>query len=197
VVGVREGVRRVAGLYMLIIKRKMYFLADATINIDPTAEDLAQITLLAAERVRNFDITPRVALLSFSNFGSAPHPLSNKVQRAVRLVQEADPNLIVDGEMQADTALAPDLIEEYFPFSKLKRAANVLVCPNLSAANIASKLLARLAGAQAVGPIVLGMGGPVGVLQKGFDVQDIVNIAAITVLDAHDAKQPQEPRPES
>ena len=184
VVGVREGVQRVAGLYMLIIKRKMYFLADATINIDPTAEDLAEITLLAAERIRNFDITPRVALLSFSNFGSAPHPLSNKVQRAVQLVQEADPDLIVDGEMQADTALDPDLIEEYFPFSKLRRAANLLVCPNLSAANIAYKLLARLAGAQAIGPMVLGMGGPVGVLQKGFDVQDIVNISAITVLDA-------------
>ena len=190
VVGVREGVHRVAGLYMLIIKRKMYFLADATINIDPTAEELAEITLLAAERVRNFDITPRVALLSFSNFGSAPHPLSRKVQRAVEIVQESDPNLVVDGEMQADTALDPDLIEEYFPFSKLQRAANVLVCPNLSAANIAYKLLARLAGAQAIGPIVLGMGRPVGVLQKGFDVQDIVNIAAITVLDAQDGSEP-------
>jgi malate dehydrogenase (oxaloacetate-decarboxylating)(NADP+) len=192
VVGVRPGVRRVSGLYMLILNRQMYFLADATVNIDPTAEDLAEITLLAAERIRHFDLEPRVALLSFSNFGSTPHPSALKVKRAVELVQQADPELIVDGEMQADTALNPDLIEEYFPFSKLRTQANLLVFPNLEAANISYKLLAGLAGAQAVGPILLGMGGPVGVVQKGFDIQDIVNMAAITVLDAQEAEA-QEP----
>ncbi|MDA1312997.1 MAG: NADP-dependent malic enzyme [Acidobacteria bacterium] len=187
VVGVRPGVRRVAGLYMLILNRQMYFLADATVNIDPTAEDLAEITLLAAERIRHFDLEPRVALLSFSNFGSTPHPSAEKVRRAVELVKQAAPDLIVDGEMQADTALNPDLIEEYFPFSKLRAQANLLVFPNLEAANISYKLLAGLAGAQAVGPILLGMGGPIGVVQKGIDIQDIVNMAAITVLDAQEA----------
>ena len=114
-------------------------------------------------------------------------PFAQKVRRAVELVQEADPDLVIDGEMQADTALNPDLIEEYFPFSKLRSQANLLIFPNLEAANLSYKLLAGLAGAQAIGPILLGMGGPVGVLQKGVDVQDIVNMAAITVLDAQDA----------
>ena len=187
VLGARPGVRRVSGLYMLILNRQMYFLADTTVNIEPTADDLAEITLLAAERVRNFDIEPRVALLSFSNFGSTTHPFAQKVRRAVELVQQADPDLVVDGEMQADTALNPDLIEEYFPFSKLRAQANLLIFPNLEAANVSYKLLAGLAGAQAIGPILLGMGGPVGVLQKGVDVQNIVNMAAITVLDAQEA----------
>jgi malate dehydrogenase (oxaloacetate-decarboxylating)(NADP+) len=186
VVGVRPGARRVSGLYMLILNRRMYFLADATVNIDPTAEDLAEITLLAAERIRHFDLEPRAALLSFSNFGSAPHPSADKVRRAVELVQQADTDLIVDGEMQADTALNPDLIEQYFPFSKLRKQANLLVFPNLEAANISYKLLAGLAGAQAIGPILLGMGGPVGVVQKGIEVQDVINMVAITVLDAQE-----------
>ena len=186
VVGVRPGVRRVSGLYMLIIKRKVYFLADTTVNIETTAEDLAEITLLAAERVRQLHAEPRVALLSFSNFGSVRHPFSDKVRRAVELVQQADPELMVDGEMQADTALDPDLTEEFFPFSKLSKAANVLIFPNLEAANTAYKLLVKLVGAQAIGPMLMGMGAPIGVLQQGFDVQDIVNMAAITVLDAQE-----------
>jgi malate dehydrogenase (oxaloacetate-decarboxylating)(NADP+) len=171
---------------MVILKRKIYFLADTTVNIETTADDLAEIALLAAERVRHLHIEPRVALLSFSNFGSARHPLSDKVRRAVELVQQADPSLMVDGEMQADTALNPDLMEEFFPFSKLRKTANVLIFPDLEAANIAYKLLACLAGAQAIGPILLGVGAPVGVLQKTFDVQDIVNMAAITVVDSQE-----------
>ena len=136
--------------------------------------------------MRQLHAEPRVALLSFSNFGSVRHPFSDKVRRAVELVQQADPELMVDGEMQADTALDPDLMEEFFPFSKLSKAANVLIFPNLEAANTAYKLLVKLVGAQAIGPMLMGMGAPFGVLQQGFDVQDIVNMAAITVLDAQE-----------
>ena len=171
---------------MLIIKSKPYFLADTTVNIETTAEDLAEIALLAAERVRRLDIVPRVAMLSFSNFGSAPHPFSSKVRGAVDLVHEADPHLMIDGEMQADTALNPDMIETFFPFSKLKGQANVLIFPSLEAANVSYKLLSSLAGARAVGPILMGTDQPVAVLQKGFDVQDIITMAAIAVVDSQE-----------
>ncbi len=186
IINLRPGIRRVSGLYMLIIKRKPYFLADTTVNIETTAEDLAEIALLAAQRVRRLDIEPRVAMLSFSNFGSAPHPFSDKVRRAVGLVQQADPDLMVDGEMQADTALNPELMETFFPFSKLKGQANVLIFPSLEAANVSYKLLSSLAGARAIGPILMGMDQPVAVLQKGFDVQDIVTMAAIAVVDSQE-----------
>jgi malate dehydrogenase (oxaloacetate-decarboxylating)(NADP+) len=189
VLDLRPGIRRVSGLYILIIKGKVYFLADATVNIEPSAEDLTEITLLAAGRARRLDIEPRVALLSFSNFGSARHPFSDKVRKAVEMVQRKDPRLIVDGEMQADTALNPELIETFYGFSKLKTEANVLIFPNLESANIAYKLLMRLAGAQAIGPILMGMGRPVAVLQKGFDVQDVVTMAAIAVLDSQEFAQ--------
>ena len=184
IVNLRPGVRRVSGLYMLLINRQVYFFADATVNIEPTAEDLAEITLLAAERARGFDLEPRVALLSFSNFGSARHPLSDKVRRAVELVQQRAPDLLVDGEMQADTALNPELMAQFYDFSRLKTEANVLIFPCLEAANIAYKLLMRLAGAEAIGPILMGLSRPVAVLQKGFDVEDVVRMAAIAVLDA-------------
>jgi malate dehydrogenase (oxaloacetate-decarboxylating)(NADP+) len=187
VLHLRPGIRRVSGLYLLLINRKLYFLADATVNIEPTAEDLAEITLLAAERARSFDVEPRVALLSFSNFGSARHPLSDKVRRAVELVHRQAPDLIVDGEMQADTALNPDLIAQFFDFSRLQTEANVLIFPCLEAANIAYKLLMRLAGAEAIGPILMGLSKPVAVLQKGFDVEDVVRMSAIAVLDAQAA----------
>ena len=186
IINLRPGIRRVSGLYMLIIKRKPYFLADTTVNIETTAEDLAEIALLAAQRVRRLDIEPRVAMLSFSNFGSAPHPFSDKVRRAVGLVQQADPDLMIDGEMQADTALNPEMMETFFPFSKLKGQANVLIFPSLEAANVSYKLLSSLAGARAIGPILMGMDQPVAVLQKGFDVQDIVTMAAIAVVDSQE-----------
>ncbi len=186
IINLRPGVKRVSGLYMLIINRKVYFLADTTVNIEPGAEDLAEITLLAAQRARGFDIEPRVALLSFSNFGSVRHPRAEMVQRAVELVHQRDPDLIVDGEMQADTALNPEMIEKFFDFSRLKTAANVLIFPSLEAANIAYKLLMRLAGAEAIGPILMGMSLPVAVLQKGFDVQDVVTMSAIAVRDAQE-----------
>ena len=181
----REGVKRAAGVYIMIANDRVYLFTDATVNIDPSAEDLAEIACLAADFARQMEIEPRVALLSFSNFGSTPHALSIKVRQAVELIKERCPDLAVDGEMQADTAVVPELMEKRFPFSQVKDA-NVLVFPSLESANIAYKLLARLGNAQTIGPILLGMGAPVHVLQAGDDVRDIVNMAAVAVMDAAD-----------
>jgi malate dehydrogenase (oxaloacetate-decarboxylating)(NADP+) len=167
----------------MIVGKKVYLFTDATVNIDPSAEDLAQIACLSADFARELGLEPRVALLSFSNFGSTPHPLSAKVQRAMQLLRERCPDFAVDGEMQADTAVVPEIIEQRYPFSQVSDA-NVLVFPSLEAANIAYKLLARLGNAQAIGPILLGMGAPVHVLQTGAEVRDIINVAAVAVLDA-------------
>jgi malate dehydrogenase (oxaloacetate-decarboxylating)(NADP+) len=175
--------KRAAGLYIMIVDNRVLLFTDATVIIDPTADDLAEIACLAADFAVQLGLQPRVALLSFSNFGSNPHPLSEKVQRAVKLIKEMRPDLAVDGEMQADTAVMPELVEERYPFSQVKDA-NVLVFPSLEAANIAYKLLARLGNAQAIGPILLGIGAPVHVLQTGDEVRDIVNIAAVAVMDA-------------
>ena len=185
----REGLRRVAGMYMLITPNgKIYFLADATVNIEPDSDDLAEIALEAAYTVRNtFDIEPRVAMLSFSNFGSTRHPLAEKVARAVAIVKRRDPRLIIDGEMQADTAVVPEIIKETYPFSPLQGGANVLIFPNLEAGNIAYKLLMRIGGAEAIGPILMGLSRPVHVLQRGAEVNDIVNMAAVAVADAQQA----------
>ena len=177
------GSRLAAGAYIMIVGKKVYIFTDATVNIDPSAEDLADIALLAADFARQLGLEPRVALLSFSNFGSTRHPMSEKVRRAVDLIREKAPDLPVDGEMQADTAVVADIVEERYPFSRVKDA-NVLVFPDLEAANIAYKLLARLGKAEAIGPILLGMGAPVHVLQTGDQVRDIVNIVAVAVLDA-------------
>lgn len=179
----RGKTKKVSGAYVLIIGEKVYLFTDATVNIDPTAEDLAEITTLAADFASQIGMTPRVALLSFSNFGSTPHPLSDKVRRAVELVRAQRPDLCVDGEMQADTAVNPDITDERYPFSQA-RDANVLVFPSLESANIAYKLLARLGNALAIGPILLGVGAPIHVLQTGDDVNDIVRIAAVAVMDA-------------
>jgi malate dehydrogenase (oxaloacetate-decarboxylating)(NADP+) len=188
VIEVRHGWRRVSGVYVLITpKGDIYFLADATVNIEPDAEDLAEIAVGTAEMARRFDAEPRVALLSFSNFGSSRHPLAEKVRKAVELVRQRAPGLMVDGEMQADTALAPEIVDETFPFSTLKGGANVLIFPNLEAGNIAYKLLARIGGVELIGPILMGLSRPVHVLQRGAEVKDIVNMAAIAVVDAQDA----------
>jgi malate dehydrogenase (oxaloacetate-decarboxylating)(NADP+) len=185
VIPVQEGRTRVAGMYMLITpKGQVYFLADATVNIEPSAEELAEVALLAASKARDFDVEPRVALLSFSNFGSARHPLSEKVKRAVEIVRRREPGLMVDGEMQADTAVVPDIIEQTYPFSPLRGGANVLVFPDLEAGNIAYKLLMRIGGCEAIGPILMGLSKPVHVLQRGCEENDIVNMAAIAVVDA-------------
>jgi malate dehydrogenase (oxaloacetate-decarboxylating)(NADP+) len=173
----------VAGVYIMIFEEKVFLFTDATVNIDPTPEDLAEIAILAADYAKKLEIDPHVAFLSFSNFGSTPHPLSNKVYEAVRMVKSRRPDLKVDGEMQADTAVVPEIIEERYPFSKVKDA-NVLVFPSLESANIAYKLLSRLGNAKAIGPILLGVGAPVHVLQTGDDVNTIVQIASVAVMDA-------------
>lgn len=184
IIGKKEGGRIIAGLYMMVFKNQTIFIADATVNIDPTAEELAEIALLAAEKVRQFDIEPRVAMLSFSNFGSSRHPMVEKVRTATDIVKRRAPDLIIDGEMQADTALSPDIISEVYPFTSLKGSANVLICPGLTSANIAYKLLARLGGAVAIGPILVGMRKPVYLLIPGSDVKDIVNITAMAVYES-------------
>ena len=194
----RLGLHRVAGLYVLVTRRgDMYFLADCTVNIEPNAEDLAEIAICAAETARRFNVTPRVAMLSFSNFGSTKHPLSDMVQRAVHLVQQADPTLMVDGEMMADTAVVPEIIDETYPFSNLKGGANVLIFPDLTSANTCYKLLNRIGGVETIGPILMGMSKPVHVLQRGAEVEEIVNMAAIAVMDAQETEGRVKPGPVS
>ena len=178
-----KGATRAAGVYIMIVEDRVYLFTDATVNIDPTAEDLSEIATLAADFAKRLEIEPRVAFLSFSNFGSTPHPLSDKVRKAVELTKARRPDLQVDGEMQADTAVESVIMEERYPFSAVKDA-NVLVFPSLESANIAYKLMARLGKAKAIGPILLGMGAPVHVLQTGDDVNAIVQIAAVAVMDA-------------
>ena len=178
-----KGAARAAGVYIMIVEDRVYLFTDATVNIEPTAEDLAEIASLAADFAKRLEIDPRVAFLSFSNFGSTPHPLSDKVRRAVELTKSRRPDLPADGEMQADSAVVVDIIENRYPFSAVKDA-NVLVFPSLESANIAYKLLARLGKAKAIGPILLGMGAPVHVLQTGDDVNAIVQIASVAVMDA-------------
>ena len=192
VVGVRDGIHRVSGLYVMLTRKgDLIFLADCSVNIDPSAEDLAEIAICAADAARQFDVEPRVAMLSFSNFGSTSHPLCVKVRKATELVKAREPLLMVDGEMMADTAVTPEILENDYPFSTLKGAANVLIFPDLQSANTAYKLLMRLGGAEAIGPLLLGMSKPVYVLPRGADVEDIVNIASIAAVDAQGIqKQP-------
>ena len=193
IIGKRAGVSRVSSLFMMIAQDKVYFFADPTVNIDPTAEELCDIAISAADEARRFHLEPRVAMLSFSNFGSASHPVVAKVRRATELVRQRRPDLMVDGEMQADVAVTPDLIEELFPFSQLKERANVLVFPDLQSANVSFKLLQRLGGVDAIGPILLGMAKPVHVLQRGCEAKDIVHMAAIAVVDAQGDGAPVPP----
>jgi malate dehydrogenase (oxaloacetate-decarboxylating)(NADP+) len=194
VVGAHPKAEVVSGLYMLVFEKHVIFCGDTTVNIDPTAEQLAQIAYSAQRIVRTLGITPRIAMLSFSNFGSVRHPEAEKVARAVQLLRQRDPSIIVDGEMQADTALDEDLLKSAYPFSSLTEKANVLIFPNLSAGNIAYKLLNHLGGATAIGPILVGMNRPVHVLERGADVQDIVNMAAVAVMDAQSRGAPLRPR---
>jgi len=184
VIGVHPKAEIVAGLYMLVFEKHVIFCGDTTVNIDPTAEQLAQIAYSAGRIVRTFGITPKIAMLSFSNFGSVRHPEAEKVARAVAILRKRDPSLIVDGEMQADTAMDENILRTGYPFSALKERANVLIFPNLSAGNIAYKLLHHLGGAAKIGPFLVGMNLPVHVLEQGADVQDIVNMAAVAVMDA-------------
>ncbi|MGA9363717.1 MAG: NADP-dependent malic enzyme [Bacteroidota bacterium] len=184
----QPGIRTIAGVYMMIFKNQTYFIADPTINIDPSAEELADIALLSAQTARHYDVEPRVAMLSFSNFGSTKHPLAEKVQRAVEIVRAKAPGLPVEGEMQADIAVVPELLNRLYPFNALKDGANVLVFPDLTSANVAYKLLARLGSAVAIGPLLTGMNKPVYLLQISSDVTDIVNMTALAVMEAQEAR---------
>ncbi|HEY6626628.1 MAG TPA: phosphate acetyltransferase [Ignavibacteriaceae bacterium] len=188
-VGIKDGLKVVSGLYIIFAKQDVYFFADTTVNVNPTAEQLAEIAISAADTVKEFDVTPRIAMLSFSNFGSSPYPDSIKVKHAADLVKKIRPDLMIDGEMQADTAVIPEIIEKEFPFSNLKGKANVLIFPDLNAGNIAYKLMARIGQASVVGPILMGMKKPIHVLQRGASVDDIINMTAIAVAEAQAKKK--------
>ncbi len=189
IIGMHDGNSRVASVFMLILKDRVLFFADPTVNIDPSAEELAEIAILSARRARQFAIEPRVAMISYSNFGYSEHPMAQKVRRATEIVKRRAPGLTVDGEMQAKVAVTPELRQEVFPFSTLDGEANVLVFPDINTANAAYQLVHRLAGAEAIGPILMGMRCPVHLLQHGSEVKDIVNVAAIAVVDAQAAEK--------
>ena len=183
-IDLEEGMSTVAGLYMMVFKDDVMFFADTTVNIEPSAEDLAEIAIMAADTVKKFDIEPRLAMLSFSNFGSVKHPLSSKVARATNIVKQKRPDLKIDGEMQADTAVVPEILNGTYDFNSLKARPNVLIFPSLEAGNIAYKLMNRIGGAEAIGPILMGISESIHVLQRNCEVNDIVNMTAVAVLDA-------------
>ncbi|MDM7914623.1 MAG: NADP-dependent malic enzyme [Candidatus Eisenbacteria bacterium] len=185
VVQMREGVRRVSGLEVLMLRNRVFFFADPVVNIDPSAETLAEIARLAAEFAREFGFEPRIAFLSYSNFGTVEDEQSRRIRRALEIVKEKEPDLIVDGEIQADTAVVGDIINRLFPFSPLKgKEPNVLIFPDLDSANISYKLLQRLGGAEVIGPILMGMSKPVQLLQPQSDDMDIVHATAIAVAES-------------
>ena len=181
----RKGINRISGVYLMVFKNKIKLFADTTMNIDTTPEILAETAILTAELAREFDIEPRIAMLSFSNFGSSSHPDAKKIADAVKLVKQQAPDLIIDGEMNVDAAVVPSVLKENYPFSTLQEEANVLIFPDLASGNIGYKLLMRLGGAEAVGPILVGLEKPVNVLQVGSsEVKDVVNMTAIAVVNA-------------
>lgn len=185
VIGKRDDVKRVAGLYIIMTKSGPYFFADTTVNINPTAEELADITELVAEAVQNLNITPKIALLSYANFGSSEGPESIKMREAVNILHERNPNLIVDGELQANFALNNEMLKEQFPFSPLVgNKVNTLIFPNLAAGNIAYKMMQEIGESEAIGPLLLGMKNPVHILQLGSSVREIVNMVTLAVVDA-------------
>jgi malate dehydrogenase (oxaloacetate-decarboxylating)(NADP+) len=185
VIGTRKDVKRVCGVYTMVLKNRVLFFADTTMNIEPNHEDLAEIALLTADLVQNtFNIEPKVAMLSFSDFGSVDHPLVRKVQKAVEIIKASRPGLKCDGEMQADTALGEGILAEDYPWVDLPGGPNVLIFPDLTSGNIAYKLVQRLAGAEVIGPITCGMAAPVHVLQRHADLNDIIHLTALTVVEA-------------
>lgn len=190
VVGREEGVKKIAGMYIIVTKKGgVYFFADTTININPTVDDLVEITLLTARAVKKFSIEPRIALLSFSNFGSTRHEEAIKMSKAVELLHKEHPDLIVDGELQANFAINSALMKEKFSFSTLSdHKVNTLIFPNLSSGNIAYKLLSEMADVEAIGPILLGINKPVHILQLGSSVREIVSMVAIAVNDAQEKR---------
>jgi malate dehydrogenase (oxaloacetate-decarboxylating)(NADP+) len=185
IIGMETGVKRVAGMYITLTKQGPLFLADTTVNFNPTVEELADITLLTAKEVGQFNITPRIAMLSYSNFGSSPTPEAQLVRDAVQLVKQRAPDLVVDGEIQASLAFNNEILRDNYPFSTLTEGGvNTLIFPNLSAGNIAYNLLMEVAGFDTIGPILMGLNKPVHILQLGSTVRQIVNMVAVAVVDA-------------
>ena len=192
IIGTEDGINRVAGMYMMLTKKGPVFFGDTTVNVDPTVQELVDITVLIERSVKQFNISPRVAMLSYTNFGSNNGPIPDKVRDTVRILHDKYPDMIVDGDMQANFALNPDLLKDNFPFSTLNgKAANTLIFPNLESGNIAYKLLQEIGGAEAVGPILLGLKKPVHVLQLGSSVREIVNMVTIAVVDAQEKEDAQ------
>lgn len=190
IIGTEDGVKKIAGMYLMLTKQGPLFLGDTTVNFNPTAEELAEITLMVAKEVRHFNITPRIAMLSYSNFGSSNSKEAALVARAREIVKEKMPSLIVDGEMQASVAFNKELMKENYPFSELvDKDVNTLIFPNLAAGNIAYNLLKELETADAVGPILLGLKKPVHILQLGSSVRSIINMASVAVVDAQTKSQ--------
>ncbi len=186
IIGTKTDINHASGVYLMLFKHRVYFFADTTVNIEPTAEILADIAIESAKLAKRLDIFPRIAMLSFSNFGSVKHPFCERVKNAIQLVKMKQPELIIDGEMQADTAVNPIFVKEHYPFSDIKGNANILIFPDLQSGNIAYKLLHELGGAEAVGPILLGMKKPVHILQRGCQINTIINMTAMAVLDAQE-----------
>ncbi len=184
IIGTEEGVDKVAGMFILNTKKGTLFLADTTININPSAEELANIAMLTAKTVRRFNVVPKIALLSYSNFGSSMNSKVAKITEALKIINEAEPNLSIDGEIQADFALNKEKREQIFPFSNLKENANTLIFPNLDSGNIAYKLMQEFDDVEAIGPILIGMKKPVHILQLSCSVREIVNMVTIAVIDA-------------
>lgn len=191
IIGTEPGVNRVAGMYMMITQKGPVFFGDTTVNVNPTVQELVDITVLIEKTVKQFNINPRVAVLSYSNFGSNDGPMPEKTRETVRVLHEKYPDMLVDGEMQANFALNSDLLHDNFPFSNLVgKPANTLIFPTLESGNIAYKLLQEIGGAEAVGPILLGLKKPVHVLQLGSSVREIVNMITIAVVDAQEKSVP-------
>ncbi len=193
IIGMEAGVKKIAGMYLLLTKKGPLFLADTTVNFNPSAEELADITMLVAKEVRNFNLIPRIAMLSYSNFGSSDSKEARLVSEAREIVKMRDPTLTVDGEMQASLVFNKELLKENYPFSELVgHDVNTLIFPNLAAGNVAYNLLKEVGGADAIGPVLLGMNKPVHVLQLGSSVRSIVNMALIAVIDAQQKSKANE-----
>jgi len=185
IIGTEEGVKKIAGMYLLLTKKGPLFLADTTVNFNPTAEELADITQIVAKEVRNFNLTPRIAMLSYSNFGSSDSAEARVVAEATRLLKQRNPSMIVDGEMQGSLAFNKEILRDNYPFSELvDKEVNVLIFPNLTAGNVSYNLLKEIGGADAIGPILLGLKKPVHVLQLGSTVRNIINMATVAIVDA-------------
>lgn len=185
IVGTDTGVKKIAGMYLLFTKRGPLFLADTIVNFNPTAEELAEITILVAKEVKQFNITPRIAMLSYSNFGSSNAPEAVLVRQARELVKQQQPNLVCDGEVQGLVAFNKEILKENYPFTELLNGeVNTLIFPNLAAGNIAHNLLQEIGGADSIGPILLGLKKPVHVLQLGSSIRSIFNMVVIAVVDA-------------